>query len=64
MCDYKFVDYEQHAISTGSDSKAVSYIQLMTPQGKSIFGVGISSNIYRSSLFGVINAINRAENEK
>ena len=63
VCDYKFVDYEQHAISTGSDSKAVSYIQLMTPQGKSIFGVGISSNIYRSSLFGVLNAINRAENE-
>lgn len=64
VCDYKFIDYEQHAISTGSDSKAVSYIQLMTPMGKNIFGVGISSNIYRSSLFGVLNAINRAELEK
>lgn len=64
VCDYKFINYEQHAISTGSDSKAVSYIQLMTPDGKSIFGVGISSNIYRSSLFGVLNAINRAELEK
>jgi len=29
VCDYKFINYEQHAISTGSDSKAVSYIQLM-----------------------------------
>lgn len=61
ICDYKFIDYSQHSISTGSDSKAVSYIQLMTPRGGSIFGVGISSNIYRSSLFGVLNAINRAE---
>ena len=58
---YKFVDYSQHAISTGSDSKAVSYIHLMTPRGGSIFGVGISGNIYRSSIFGVLNAINRAE---
>lgn len=64
VCNYHFVDYSQHAISTGSDSKAVSYIQLMTPQGKNIFGVGISSNIYRSSLFGVLNAINRAETQK
>lgn len=63
ICDYKFVDYSQHAISTGSDSKAVSYIHLMTPRGGSIFGVGISGNIYRSSIFGVLNAINRAEQE-
>lgn len=62
--NYKFIDYSQHAFSIGSDSKAVSYIQLMTPRGGSIFGVGISSNIYRSSLFGVLNAINRAELEK
>lgn len=58
---YRFVDYSQHAISTGSDSKAVSYIQLEKPDGKSIFGIGISRNIYRSSIFGVLNAINRAE---
>ncbi len=64
ISDYKFVDYSQHAISTGSDSKAVSYIHLMTPRGGSIFGVGISGNIYRSSIFGVLNAINRAELSK
>ena len=64
ISNYKFVDYFQHAISTGSDSKAVSYIHLMTPRGGSIFGVGISGNIYRSSIFGVLNAINRAELSK
>ncbi|GHU81672.1 2-isopropylmalate synthase [Clostridia bacterium] len=58
--EYKFIDYSQHAISKGSDSKAVSYIQLQKPDGASVFGVGISSNIYRSSIFGVLNAINRA----
>lgn len=61
---YEFMDYSQHAISHGSDSKAVSYIQLKKPDGKSIFGVGVSGNIYRSSIFGVLNAINRAEAQK
>lgn len=58
---YEFISYSQHAISAGSDSKAVSYIELKKPDGSSIFGVGVSSNIYRSSIFGVINAINRAQ---
>lgn len=61
---YEFIDYSQHAISMGSDSKAVSYIQLKKPDGESIFGIGISSNIYRSSIFGVLNAINRSYGKK
>lgn len=58
---YKFISYSQHAISAGSDSKAVSYIELQKPDGKSIFGVGIDSNVNYASVLGVLNAINRAE---
>ena len=58
---YKFVNYSQHAISGGSDSKAVSYIELQKPDGKNIFGVGIDSNVNFASILGVLNAINRAE---
>ncbi|MDP4121080.1 MAG: 2-isopropylmalate synthase, partial [Bacillota bacterium] len=36
VTDYQFIDYSQHAISTGSDSKAISYIELKTPSGKNI----------------------------
>lgn len=60
---YKFRSYSQHAISEGSDSKAVSYIELKTPQGKNIFGVGIDHNVNYSSILGVLNAINRNEAE-
>ncbi|MGN1050805.1 MAG: 2-isopropylmalate synthase [Acutalibacteraceae bacterium] len=59
--NYEFINYSQHAISSGSDSKAVSYIELKTPSGKNIFGVGIDSNVNYSSILGVLNAINRAE---
>ena len=63
MEKYKFVNYSQHAISEGSDSKAVSYIELKKPDGKNIFGVGIDSNVNFASILGVLNAINRAELE-
>ncbi len=61
MDRYKFINYSQHAISSGSDSKAVSYIELQKPDGKNIFGVGIDSNVNFASILGVLNAINRAE---
>ncbi len=60
---YQFRSYSQHAISEGSDSKAVSYIRLKTPEGKSIYGVGIDHNVNYSSILGVLNAINRNEAE-
>lgn len=59
--DYKFISYSQHAISGGSDSQAVSYIELQKPDGKNIFGVGIDHNVNYASVLGVLNAINRAE---
>ena len=60
---YKFRSYSQHAISEGSDSLAVSYIELETPENKRIFGVGIDHNVNYSSILGVLNAINRNEAE-
>lgn len=56
---YEFVSYSEHAISSGSDSKAVAYIHLKSPKGKDIFGVGIHTNIFKASIKGVLCAINR-----
>ena len=58
--EFTFVDYSEHAISKGSDSQAVCYIHLKTPDGKDAFGVGKSHNINRASLRAIICAINRA----
>lgn len=59
VTSYQFVDYSEHAISVGSDSKAISYIHLKNPQGKDIFGIGVSHNIGYASMKGIICAINR-----
>ena len=61
ITDYKFVSYSEHAISEGANSKAISYIQLECPNGNTIFGVGLDSNISLASIKGIICAINRAQ---
>ena len=57
---FHFVDYSEHAITSGSDSQAVCYIHLKTPDGKDVFGVGKSHNINRASIRAILCAINRA----
>ena len=59
LTDYSFVDYSEHAISVGSDSKAISYIHLKNPQGRDVFGIGVSHNISYASMKGIVCAINR-----
>ena len=61
---YEFISYQEHAISKGSDAKAISYIELKVPGNGHIFGVGIHSNINVASLLGIICAINRSINHK
>lgn len=59
LSNYEFVDYSEHAISVGSDSKAISYIHIKNPQGKDVYGIGVSHNIGYASMKGIICAINR-----
>lgn len=57
---YQFISYHEHAISKGSDSKAIAYIHLKNPAGQDVFGVGVASNINIASIRGVLCAINRS----
>ena len=59
---YSFISYHEHAIGKGSDSQAVSYIQLRAPGGRRVFGVGTEHNINFASVKGILSAINRFEN--
>jgi len=61
---YSFISYSEHAISMGSDSQAVAYIQLRAPGGRRIFGVGTEHNINFASVKGILSAINRFESGK
>ena len=58
---YKFVNYHEHAVSSGSDAQGICYIELKKTNGDHIFGAGIHANINVAALKGIICAINRAE---
>ena len=56
----KLTMYHEHALTLGSDSQAASYIELVdAATGVSAYGVGISSNINRSSFRAIFSALNR-----
>jgi len=60
--DIKILDYEEHALQSGSNSQAAAYIHLLDVEnGKVTYGVGVSSNITRASVRAIFSAINRLE---
>ena len=58
----KILDYEEHALQSGSNSQAAAYIHLLDADtGKATYGVGVSSNITRASVRAVFSAFNRLD---
>ena len=56
--DYELVDYEQHSLTKGSSSKAVSYVSI-TKDGQTFWGVGIDEDIIKSSYQALEVAVNK-----
>lgn len=61
----KVLDYNEHALTSGSGAQAASYIHMMDQDSNRVtYGVGISSNITRASLRGIFSAVNRLFGDK
>ena len=58
--EVKILDYEEHALQSGSNSQAAAYIHLLDSNtGHVTYGVGVSSNITRASVRAIFSALNR-----
>ncbi|MCI8454266.1 MAG: 2-isopropylmalate synthase [Lachnospiraceae bacterium] len=58
--EIKVLDYNEHALQSGSGAQAASYIHMMDQKSNRVtYGVGVSSNITRASLRGIFSAVNR-----
>ncbi len=56
----KILDYEEHALQSGSNAQAAAYIHLLDSEtGDVTYGVGVSSNITRASIRAIFSAVNR-----
>ncbi|MBK6801317.1 MAG: 2-isopropylmalate synthase [Novosphingobium sp.] len=51
-------DYTEHAMTAGSDARAAAYVECVTPDGKTIWGVGIDEDIATASVRAVLSAAN------
>ncbi|OQW80542.1 MAG: 2-isopropylmalate synthase [Proteobacteria bacterium ST_bin14] len=53
------VDYNEHAIGHGADAQAVAYVECRTTDGRTVFGVGLDTDIATASVRAVLSAANR-----
>lgn len=55
--EFEIMDYSEHSLRHGSDSQAISYVQISS-KGQRHFGVGIDTDIINASVFSLASAIN------
>ena len=61
--EYSNLTYNEHALSTGSTSKAVTYVSITFDDGETVWGAGIHDDIIAASINALISAINRKLNK-
>jgi 2-isopropylmalate synthase len=57
--DIRLMDFHEHAIGSGANAQAASYIELRLNNGPTLFGTGIDANIVSASFKAIISALNR-----
>ena len=57
--DARVMDYQEHAIGTGTDTRAASYIEMRIQDSANGYGVGIHEDIVTSSFLAILSAVNR-----
>ncbi|MGW3796896.1 2-isopropylmalate synthase [Dermacoccus nishinomiyaensis] len=57
--DVRLLDYTEHTLSSGEDSKAAAYVECAIGD-RVLWGVGIHESTVRASLMAILSAVNRA----
>lgn len=52
--------YEEHALTSGSASQAITYVSIVCENGKKVWGAGIHDDIIASSVNALFSAVNRS----
>src|SRR6195952_1675067 len=51
-------DYTEHAMTAGADARAAAYVESVTPDGGTVWGVGIDEDVANASVRAVLCAAN------
>jgi 2-isopropylmalate synthase len=55
----RVLDYHEHAIGTGSQARAVAYVEMRVDEVCTVFGVGIDTSIVLASFKAILSGLNR-----
>jgi 2-isopropylmalate synthase len=58
--EVRILDYDEHAVGSGADATAVSFVALRSGDSDPVAGVGMHRNILTASLNAIMSALNRA----
>lgn len=58
--EFSELTYEEHALTKGSSSQAITYLSITLENGKKVWGAGIHDDIIASSINALFSAINRS----
>jgi 2-isopropylmalate synthase len=56
---FEVLNYSEHSLGRGAEARAVSYIQIKTERGLTLYGAGIDTNIELASIKAIVSALNR-----
>lgn len=57
----RVLDYHEHAVGSGAAAQAVAYLELRIDESRTLFGVGMDSNIVSASLKAILSGLQRAK---
>ncbi|WP_225772081.1 2-isopropylmalate synthase [Pseudomonas sp. Marseille-Q5115] len=60
----EIMDYNEHAISSGTNAKAAAYIELRVAGERPVHGIGIDENITTASFKALFSALNRSLSQR
>ena len=55
---FNITSFSEHSIGSGSDTQAISYVQITKEDGTKVWGVGKSSNVGRAGVAAIVSALN------
>jgi len=59
--EFTLCSYHEHALNSGSASRAAAYIEIEMPEGVKNWGVGVDTDIIVASIKAVLSALNRKQ---
>ncbi len=57
--EVRVLDYQEHAIGSGAQARAVAYVELRVDDKRTVYGVGIDANIVSASFKAILSGLHR-----